>query len=224
MSANYVEMLQASEPTEGTRYLNAGVNGDLAFNVLARLDEIVACQPDVVTIMVGTNDVSARISDEYLRGYQRNKGLRETPTLAWYLDQLREIVRRLRAETSARIALLDLPPLLEDPSAPIHLLAREYAQAARALARELGVTWLPVYDEMMRLIPAGHRPPEYADNKRLMSRVKWRRRLFRTSYQRLAERNGMAIVTDFVHLTEPAAAIIATRIRDFVHHPDHYAV
>ena len=63
-SANYVKRLQDRWP--GTRFINAGVNGQLAYNITQRLDEVVAQQPDVVTLLVGTNDVNAQFDASWL--------------------------------------------------------------------------------------------------------------------------------------------------------------
>ena len=67
-SANYVKRLQDRWP--GTRFINAGVNGQLAYNITQRLDEVVAQQPDVVTLLVGTNDVNAQFDASWLARYR----------------------------------------------------------------------------------------------------------------------------------------------------------
>src|SRR6218665_1058966 len=39
--------------------LNAGVNSDLTYSLLQRIDDVIACQPDFITVLAGTNDVSS---------------------------------------------------------------------------------------------------------------------------------------------------------------------
>ena len=51
------------------RFLNHGVNGDLAWNGLQRLDRVIAERPDFVTILIGTNDVNATLSERNLLRY-----------------------------------------------------------------------------------------------------------------------------------------------------------
>ena len=51
----------------GWRIINAGVNGDTSADVLARVDDITAQNPDLVLIGVGGNDVLQRINPETTR-------------------------------------------------------------------------------------------------------------------------------------------------------------
>ena len=44
---------------EGYRFMNAGIGGDTAYNLLKRLRPIVKSQPESVVILVGTNDMQA---------------------------------------------------------------------------------------------------------------------------------------------------------------------
>ncbi|HEY0256766.1 MAG TPA: GDSL-type esterase/lipase family protein, partial [Candidatus Methylacidiphilales bacterium] len=63
VSFDYVELLRARPSLAGFRFINHGVNGDLAWNGLQRLDKVVAERPDIVTILIGTNDVNATLSE-----------------------------------------------------------------------------------------------------------------------------------------------------------------
>ena len=40
--------------------VNAGINGDLAWNLLERLDDVIDCNPNHITILIGTNVNSLR--------------------------------------------------------------------------------------------------------------------------------------------------------------------
>lgn len=46
----------------GWQVINAGVNGDTSADVLARLDDVIAKNPDLVLLGVGGNDVLKRIA------------------------------------------------------------------------------------------------------------------------------------------------------------------
>jgi len=90
-------------------FVNAGINGQLAYNLLRRLDDIVACRPDVVTILIGTNDVNATFSQAWEDTYRKEQKLPEKPTLAWY---------RLNVERI--IAGCKLRPTLKSPAGTAH--------------------------------------------------------------------------------------------------------
>ena len=63
VSYNYVDRLEARL---GDRYevINAGINSELSYEVLQRLDQVIACEPELVTVLIGTNDANASMSDE----------------------------------------------------------------------------------------------------------------------------------------------------------------
>src|SRR3977135_3207778 len=106
VSVDYVEMLAARDVGGSASFTNAGVNGDLAFNVLQRLDSVIELQPDVVSVLIGTTDTNAthaRLAEKNIRRMTRMKKLPQRPTIAWYHENLTAIIDRLAAETSARI-------------------------------------------------------------------------------------------------------------------------
>ena len=59
ISTNWVGMLESRFPD--CRFINAGVNSELAYNLLGRIDPIIGINPDIVIILIGTNDVNAKI-------------------------------------------------------------------------------------------------------------------------------------------------------------------
>ena len=90
MSADYLATLRARLGRDGYEFVNAGINGNLAWNVLQRLDDVVACRPDAVTLLVGTNDVLATLGPAWEPMYRRQQHIPVTPTLAWYVENLRD--------------------------------------------------------------------------------------------------------------------------------------
>ena len=70
VSFNYLDLLAARPSLAGFRFINHGVNGDLAWNGLERLDRVIAERPDFVTILIGTNDVNATMGERNLLRYK----------------------------------------------------------------------------------------------------------------------------------------------------------
>ena len=131
----YVSRLQAALREAGVtaRVHNAGIGGERTDQALARLDsEIIAQRPDLVTVMYGTNDSWVDTGKSESRLSARA-----------YADNLREIVRRLRA-AGARVVLMT-PPMFaeenprnglgEDPNTRL----APFAAVCRAVAFEAGV-------------------------------------------------------------------------------------
>jgi len=83
VSENYVDILKGWFNVMGYSVINAGINQELAWNLLQRVDEIVKCKPDFVTILIGINDVNASMNEKTARRYIREKGLPQNPDVAW---------------------------------------------------------------------------------------------------------------------------------------------
>lgn len=211
VSANYVDRLARRLGPEGIQFVNAGINGDLAFSVRARLDEIVACRPDVVTLLVGTNDINARLDATWERRYRSDQKLPVSPTLEYYLENVDAIVTRLQAETSARVVLIEIPLLGEDLSGRMNGLVREYNAALQALTARRGLECLPLYGRMVELLPPDHRPPPYVGNiGAIVQAGMWS--MLGRSWNTIAERNGLLLLTDHIHLNDRAADLLAELI------------
>jgi len=212
ISANYVDRLDRRLRPAGYQLVNAGVNGDLAFNVLARLDEVVACQPDVVTLLVGTNDINARFDATWEQRYRKDQGLPVAPTLDFYVANVNAIVTHLQAETTARIVLVEIPLLGEDLPGLMNGLVREYNAALREIAAQRDLECLPLYDRLLGLLPAGHNPPPYAGDISKIMLAGLGSMLLRRSWDDIARRNGLVALTDHIHLSDRAADIVAELI------------
>jgi lysophospholipase L1-like esterase len=212
MSADYLAMLRRRLDSDGYEFVNAGINGNLAWNVLQRLDDVVACRPDAVTLLVGTNDVLATLGPAWEPMYRRQQHIPVTPTLAWYGENLRAIIDRLQAETGARLAILDLPPLGEDLESEINDRVRAYNAALRAVAATSGVSVLPLHDRLADLLPDDHTPPPFEGRRNLMGSALVRRLVRRQSWDQVSDAHGLALLTDHLHLNDRGAAVLADLI------------
>lgn len=91
-----VDNLKKEFPEIDFEFLNRGISGNRTEDLLARLDEdLIALQPDIVTILIGVNDTWHRFS-HYI----------ET-TAEMFLDNYDKILRRVKSETNAKIIILE---------------------------------------------------------------------------------------------------------------------
>jgi acyl-CoA thioesterase I len=215
LSSNYLDPLRA-RLGGGVEIVNAGINGNLAWNVLQRLDDIVACRPDAVTLLVGTNDVLASLGPSWESMYRRQQHIPGTPNLTWYVENLRAIIDRLHAETDARLAILDLPPLGEDLDSETNGRILDYNAALREIAADAGVQVLPLHDHLVALLPEGHSPPPFTGRRDLMGSAMARRFLRRRTWDEVSAEHGLAVLTDHVHLNDRAAAVLAGLIESWL--------
>lgn len=215
VSANYVTRVSDMLDPMGVHVVNAGVNGDLAENVLRRLDDIIAQRPDAVTVLVGTNDVNAQFDEVWLRRYRRDQKLTEDPSVATYIANMARILDRLEEATDARIAVLEIPPLGEDLDSRMNTLVAEYNTALRRLAAERRLACLPLNSALVERLPADRTPPPYAGRTLDVMTSGLSHLLLRRNWDDIARRRGLSLLTDHIHLNDKAACVVAQLITDW---------
>jgi len=217
VSVNYVDMLSSCLANQGIVVVNAGINSELAYNVAQRLDAIVACRPDYITILIGTNDAAASLGPKSSR-YIREMKLPRSPSREWYRENLLKICTELSARTHARIALLSLPPIGEKLDHPAFAASETYSQVIREVAAAQRLTYLPLHENMTALLRNRQPHPRYAyrDDERLMYIALARHFLLGQSYDEISQANGFVLLTDHVHLNNTGAGMAAGLIESFV--------
>ena len=220
VSFNFVDLLRERLGPKGFRFVNAGVNGDLAYNVLQRLEQVIRTQPDFVVVLVGTNDIMSTLSERAESRYMRRKGLPQGPTLDWYRENLEAIVNDLRQRTKARIALSTLPPLGEDlTSRPNQTIAR-YNDAIRGVAEKYHAVLLPVYESLAEYLRSAHREPGRAvEGSGLMWEAILRHSILRQSFDKISEKNGFLLTIEGIHMNSRGGTMIADQVEAFILSP-----
>lgn len=220
MSANYVNSLEERFPREDYSFINAGINAELVWNVLQRLDEIIACDPDYITILIGSNDVLATLSDSRMKRYMKNQGIPQIADSQWFAENLESLILTLKSKTDAKIAILSLPPVTEDPSHQGYISAATYSRIVKKIAMETEITYLPLHEEMDSIlfekVQRQKKGIPFASNNITMNIASVKRYVLRKSWDDISQKNGLTLLTDNIHLNESAAEIIAEMIEDFL--------
>ena len=214
-SFDWVADLRTRLPTGSFEVVNGGVDGDLAWNVVQRLDDAIRCEPNVVILLIGTNDVAATYSATKAWGYRLQKRLDRAPTLGSYVENVSTILRRLTTETTARIAVLEIPMLGEDLQSTMNQRVDTYNEALREVAAAYGATCLPLHDQLAALVPSGHRP-RYAGKVGPILRAVANHHVRRLSWDTAGERNGLAVLTDHVHLGERGGRVVVDLVSGYL--------
>jgi len=218
VSVSFVDLLRQRLSDDDFRFINDGVNGDLAYNVLLRLDAVVARQPDFVVILVGSNDVNATLSPGIRLGYRLWKRLPQDPLMEWYHSNMIRIVRLLKEKTSARMAITSPPVLGEDLASLPNERIRAYCAILREIATREDVAYLPVHERQEEYL---HQVPHVAGrshdaNSRVMWTSLFRHYVLRRSFDAIAEENGFVLTTEGLHLNGRGAAIVADEVESFL--------
>ena len=203
-------------------FRNFGVGGDLAYNALQRLPQVVASRPEKVVVWVGANDVLALVSPKVRRFFRMSKHLCAGPSLEWFRENIQAIAHRLKKETTASVALCSLPPIGEDPKSAVAFQSalnrgiEEYSETIRDVALKEGVGYIPLHEAMLAQIQASpgraftsfHFLPFYRDAFRVL--------VLRKTPDEVAQLNGWRFHSDGIHLNSRGGIIAADLIQRFI--------
>jgi lysophospholipase L1-like esterase len=217
-SVDFVEMLRARLPQ--LEFVNGGVNSDTADDILQRLDSVIACHPKAIVILVGTSDAQAILnpSGPAAKKKQKETGNTEPPSVANFQRNLLACVSELSERTGARIGLCSLPPLGQDISAPANDVIRALNAAIRTVAESTGETYLPVYEQMVAYLEsadATHGKP-FTGDWRIGARSLSQHFIIGRSFDVIAEREGLLLSPDYIHLNTAGASIVADEAQAFL--------
>ena len=214
-SFDYAQQVRESVD-DSVEVINAGTNGDLAWNLLQRLDKVIACNPDYTSILIGTNDITAIQSDALLKAYRRVKHIPAdiVPDVSWYIQTVRTIIERLQSETQSEVVVFTLPMIAEQASDDINLRVDNYNSALKALCTELGVDILDLNQAQKATLmeaPADFQLKGY-DEKRVekeIDRAPWFHFALLWDWEKISKRCGYYTLIDGVHLNKRGGSLVS---------------
>ena len=225
-SFDWVAELAARECNRHVRFRKFGVGGDLSYNALQRLPEVIACRPDKVVILIGSNDAITAASRKVRRIFRTWKKLPKRPTPEWYRENLRAIVRRLKSETSASVGLCSLPPIGEAAQSAnpfqreLNRRIEEIGAIIREVAREEALDYIPVHEAMQAEIAATPGRAFTGFWFLAFYRDAFRLRVLGRSLDDLARLNGWRIHTDGIHLNSCGGMMLAELVQRYIEGKD----
>jgi hypothetical protein len=171
-----------------------------------------------VSVLIGTNDANASLSEKNIRMMTRMKKLPKRPTIAWYSENLAAIVDRLATETSARIALLSLPVLGEELGSESVRRSADYSAVVKEIARTRKVTYLPLHERQVACLTASGSTPgtPFRDGRILSASAATQHFMLRRSFDGISRRRGLRLTTDLIHQNTSGATMIADLIEQFL--------
>lgn len=215
MSFNWTEIVKTD-----WQKINAGVNADLSITLLNRIDEIISCQPDYITVLIGTNDVNATMSSNSRKRYIDSGKISKQDVLSLkaFTENLGEIVDRLKSETNAKIALLSLPPIGENLSHEVNIKADRYSESIEFVTKTKDVSLIDIRKPLKQYIIAHQKlkPPAYESYYPIMIKGVVLRFFLGFSYDRLSQMNQMLLSHDLLHQNSISGKIIANEVEKWI--------
>ena len=217
--ASYVNMLQNSLTPRGYVVVNAGINSNLAWNVRQRLDAVIGCNPDIVTVLIGTNDANAMLHEANANRLIKKMNLPRHPDHDWFQDNLTQVITRLKNETHAKIVLLSLLPISEDLDSPACAAAARYSRTIKEMATRQNVAYLPLNETLTSYLAGQNRTPKVSytgDTTNLLYSALLKHYLLGMSYDTLSNTNGLLLLIDMLHPNTRCAAMTTEIIENFI--------
>ncbi len=204
---NFVAQVAARLPQH--TIINAGQNGNTIFNLLARLDDLLAQEPDLVFVFCGGNDAISFSQPETRRYYER---VMKVPDGVVTPDQFRSHFRDLltRIQLAQTVASVGLAPMEYNPATAATM--QQYNQIAAEVSGSLNV---PILDLMTAFNPA-QIPERPALSQATINLIGQRVKSGWKDYALERERGGYTYSFDGLHLTPEAAVQVADKVVDFL--------
>ena len=214
----WVETLRNEFPED--IFLNEGINGDVVWQVQQRLEPILACKPDIVILMIGSNDVMASFNKKSGESYRRNNKLPEVPTFKSYQKLLPKLIDSL--STISKIAICTLPPIGENKDSIVNNHVNKFNKFIELTAKNKNITLLPVSkllreDLSIRTYPSrsDYDPSTLPIIRRIYGGVV-QHYIFKKSWDEVAKSKGQWILFDQVHLGERGAKIVFNIVKKYI--------
>ena len=211
ISVDYLDVLGRRHPPGDLELARFGANGDFAYNLLRSLDTVIANPPDVITVLIGTNDARASLASYRVDKVMKRKQLPVRPSAGWFQQCLGAVVERLRAETDATIGLLSLPVLGQQLDGAAAQASQRYSRMIAEVATTNGVTYLPLHERQVEELRQADPPPipyrEVTPAAGLGVLVQ--HAVLRRSLDTISRRRNLVLTTDHIHQNSRGATLIA---------------
>tara|TARA_B110001454_G_C12691895_1_gene422649 strand:- start:836 stop:1684 length:849 start_codon:yes stop_codon:yes gene_type:complete len=202
------------------KFLNEGINGEVVWQVHQRLEPILACKPDIITIMIGSNDVMASFDKNSGERYKNNNKLPEIPTFERFKELLPELIDRLK--TVPKIAICTLPPVGEYKDSSVNNHIKKFNEFIRLTAFDKNITLLPVSDLIWTELDNRAYPlkNDYDPNifpliRRIFGGI-FHHYIFKKSWLSISKSKGQWILFDQIHLNERGAGVVFNLVRKYI--------
>jgi lysophospholipase L1-like esterase len=218
VSYNWVDDLEVIYPD--FQILNAGVNADLTGTLLRRLDDTIAAKPDLITLLIGTNDIQSSMSLSQEKRYREMKKIapNEQTSYAIFCDNFSRIITRFKTETNAQIAVFSLPILSENLDHEANKKGDQYSDFIKQMAAQENLTYLPLRETQKAHLQQHPSQSKYSyeDTFRLMNLSILRNIFMKQSWDEISTIHGLRLTPDNIHQNSVSGQMIIDLVKTFI--------
>lgn len=218
VSYNWVKELAQELQPKNIVFKNFGNNGHLAYNALQRINAVIKCQPDIVIILLGTNDVSTLRNEVNMQRYIQWFKLPKRPNKEWFVENMEAIIKQLQENTKAKIVLVTLPPLGENLEDRDNQFIKEFNDEIKQIAQKQHLTLLDLNQKMQDYL---HKNPPAApktvpeDMGTMLKAICSHYFLFQ-NWDKIAQKNGYTLFTDGVHFSSIGGKMLMDLVKKII--------
>lgn len=216
MSYDWVSQLRKETPT--MVIFNGGVNADLSFTLLKRLEDNLRCKPDLVTLLIGTNDANARLKPENEKRYRESGKISadEKPDFESFKKNYLSIIDKIQSDTSARIALISLPLITEDLNHEGNKITEEYSRFIEETAKARNLDFLDFRTQQKKLLHKFSKPRwAYEKYRLMMDFATFLRNILGLGWDQISKAAGTETTPDFIHLNDSSGRQMANLVSEW---------
>ena len=201
-------------------FLNEGINANTTWQVLQRLEPIFECKPDLIILMIGTNDALGSFDIDSGLRYKKNNNLPEVPSFEKYKEQLVELIDKIGL--SSKVALCTLPPIGENKDSLVNQHVKKFNDYIKLVADDKNLSLLPVSESLWFEIQSrkyqlksDYNPKSFPLLRRIFGGI-FHHYLLKQSWNDIAKTKGQWILFDQIHLNERGAEIVFKLAKKFI--------
>ena len=218
IGANWVDQLRKEFPSYV--FLNEGINGDVVWQVHQRLEPILKCNPEIVILMIGSNDAMASFNSRSGKRYKRNNNLPNIPSFIGYQKLLSGLLYKLGDVN--KVFLCTLPPIGEKEGSLINQHINKFNDFISQIAQEKHISLLPVSEHLWQDLTLRDCPVvnDYNPNSiPLLRRIYGgavHHYIFKQPWDKIASSKRQWLLFDQIHLGERAANIVFKMVKNAI--------
>ena len=215
---SWVDYLREEFPND--IFLNEGINANTTWQVLQRLEPIFECKPDLIILMIGTNDALGSFDIDSGLRYKKNNNLPEVPSFEKYKEQLVELIDKI--SLSSKVVMCTLPPIGENKDSLVNQHVKKFNDYIKLVADDKNLSLLPVSDSLWSEIKSrsyqlksDYNPKSFPLLRRVFGGI-FHYYLLKQSWNDIAKAKGQWILFDQIHLNERGAEIVFKLAKKFI--------
>ncbi|PJZ79606.1 SGNH/GDSL hydrolase family protein [Leptospira meyeri] len=210
VSYDYVASIAKHPSLVDYQVINEGINSRLTVQILEQLENLKQLNPDIVFLLIGTNDLKATLSEEEYNRYANLWKLKDPVTEESFVRNLTKIIQTIRKETKAKLVVFSPPVLGEDPNSIPFQRSKRFAELTKEVVTKEKAIYKPLHETLAKGLEESKqsfRKP-YLQSTWGMYWTILRYYSTTASWDDLGDSNGYYYLTDAIHLNERGGKIL----------------